>query len=121
MINMSTIYNYNSIHWSEQSAGFLDKISEILVSLNHTSEYSVVFVNILWNDVIYNISNGNQKEIWYNFFLFDIKNFLYYVEKEYKKFTHNFNQNNIDFSVMIFKNNWKRDEDYDEEDILLAA
>ena len=113
-------YTYNDTYWVENKYDFIDKVKKILVWINHKSAYSVKFLDISWKQVQFNIWNWIELW-WYNFNLLENNDFLKNIVTEYWEFILNLEKNNMDFSILIFKENWDKDDIPDEEDLLQAA
>ena len=123
--NFSKIWEYEffDIVWDEVWNEFINKINEIIVGLNYSSLYVVEFLDIWWKRVTYNLWNDSQNYYWYNYNLFSIEDFKEHIIEEYWKFKLNLDKNNMDFSIMIFKRNWikNNNSNQEEENFLLAA
>ena len=99
---------------------FINKINELLIWMTIKDSYSIVFLDISWKKEQFNI--WNNTELWgYNYGLLEKNNFLKHLIENFWEFLLNLNRNNIDFTILIFKQNWEKDIIPDEEDVLLAA
>ena len=123
--NFSEIWEYEffGIVWDEVWNEFINKINEIIISLNHSSLYVIEFLDIWWKKITYNLWNDSQNYDWYNYNLFSIEDFKEHLMEEYWKFKLNFEKNNMDFSIIVFKRNWIKNNNssQEEENFLLAA
>lgn len=123
-INFSKIgkFTFNDFSWEEIKSNFYKKITEILISLNYKNNYSIKFIDISWKQLQFNIWNGLQLG-GYNYNLLEKDIFLEHITEQYWEFILNLDKNNMDFSILIFKKNWDKDDfpEESEDDFLMVA
>jgi len=99
---------------------FSTKVYELLISLSVKNAYSIIFIDISWKKEQFNIWN-NIELWWYNYWLLEKESFSSDLKENFQDFSNNLNTNNMDYTILIFKQNWDKDNIPDEEEELLAA
>ncbi len=85
-----------------------------------TDSILVVFVNMVWQNMVFTISNASIN-LWYDYNFFEKENFYQGLQEMFEQFKNDFERNNLDFSIIVAKNNKDKDDVPDETEYRLAA